>query len=157
MTVLAKIWVDRYTQGGIVEKNDGGSDSGFTFEMNGAGGLRGMVLDSGSNKTWAYTYDGYIPTGKWVQVAMTWDGTQGPNANNLHFFVNGVDQQRWGINSGSGTVSYTNATNRPLRIGNSSIDLLGAFNGKIAYVAIYKGRILTGTEMQQLDGQLPVK
>src|ERR1700687_6325169 len=47
MTIVAKVWVDRYTTGGIAEKNNGGyGDSGFAFGMDSGGTLRLAVLDS---------------------------------------------------------------------------------------------------------------
>ncbi|SPF53176.1 hypothetical protein SBA4_5470018 [Candidatus Sulfopaludibacter sp. SbA4] len=44
------------------------------------------------------------------------------------------------------------------RIGNASFDPMnGSFNGKVAYLAVYKGRILTTAEMTQLDSRLPIR
>jgi hypothetical protein len=57
----------------------------------------------------------------------------------------------------SGTLTYANATNQPFRIGNVSFhDAIGSLNGKMAYLAVYRGRILTTAEMSQLDAQLPI-
>jgi hypothetical protein len=51
----------------------------------------------------------------------------------------------------------SNATNQPFRIGNASFDTMaGTLNGKIGYLAVYKGRVLTPSEMNQLDSQLPI-
>jgi len=162
MTIVAKIWVDRYTAGGIAEKNDGGVDSGFAFGMDGNGSLRLAVETYNSRycscyTTYAGTVGAVIPTGKWVQVAMTWDGGGGPDATAAHFFVAGVEQSRAWTNNGNGSVDYANATSQPFRIGNANIDATGSFNGKMQYVAVYKGRVLTPVELQQLDVQLPIK
>jgi hypothetical protein len=55
-------------------------------------------------------------------------------------------------------VGYAGATNQPFRIGNATYDsIAGSLNGKIAYMAVYRGRILTATELNQLDTQLPIK
>jgi hypothetical protein len=88
---------------------------------------------------------------------MTWDGSGGPDATAAHFFVAGVEQTRAWTNNGNGSVDYANATSQPFRIGNASIDATGSFNGKMRYLAVYKGRILTPAELQQLDAQLPIK
>jgi hypothetical protein len=91
-----------------------------------------------------------------VQVAFTWDGTVGTAAA-AHLFVNGTEQSKASSANGSGTIGYTNATSQPFRIGNASFDpVAGSLNGKLAYVTVYKGRILTPAEMNQMDSQLPI-
>ena len=78
-------------------------------------------------------------------------------ASGAHLFLNGVEQTKASSQNGSGTLGYANATNKPFRIGNASIEgIVGSLNGKMAYLAVYKGRILTTTEMNQLDAQLPI-
>jgi hypothetical protein len=90
-----------------------------------------------------------------VQVAFTWDGTVGTAAG-AHLFVNGVEQAKVSSSDGSGTLGYANATNQPFRIGNADFDFPGSLTGKMAYLAVYKGTILSTTEMGQLDAQLPI-
>jgi hypothetical protein len=43
------------------------------------------------------------------------------------------------------------------RIAQPRFDFAGSLNGKMAYLAVYKGRILTPAEMGQLDVQLPIR
>jgi hypothetical protein len=96
-----------------------------------------------------------VPSGQWTQFAVTWDGTS-PAASSAHLFVNGNEQAKASAADGSGTVGYTNATNKPFRVGNASFDFAGSLNGRMAYLAVYRGRILTPSEMSQLDSQLPI-
>ena len=159
MTVVAKLYVtDPAPAGGIAEKNDGGSwywYSGFSFGWNANGALNLTVEKSGGDMS-VSTGNATIPYGKWVQVAFTWDGTVG-NASAAHVFLNGVEQSKASSADGSGSIGYMGATNMPLRIGNASLGGASAsLSGKMAYLAIYKGRILTTTEMNQLDAQLPI-
>src|SRR6185437_15529083 len=154
ITVVAKIFLNSVRQGGIVEKNEAQS-TGFTFLVDGTGALNGYVLKSVSPMRVA-TGAGAVSSGQWVQVAFTWDGTVG-TASAAHIYVNGVEQTKAVAQDGSGVLNYVNATNKSLRIGNNGYNTnLGALNGKIAYVAVYRGRILTNLELNQLDTQLPI-
>jgi hypothetical protein len=157
VTVVAKVFVTTVAAAGVVEKNDGNSiDSGFNFGWDSTGALRLTVEKSSSNMR-AYTPGGTIVAGQWMQVAVTWDGTVGTSAT-AHLFVNGVEIAKTSATTdGAGTLGYANATNKPLRIGNSAVDFTGSLNGRMAYVAIYKGRILTATELAALDAQLPIQ
>jgi hypothetical protein len=76
-----------------------------------------------------------------------------------HIYVNGIEQTKVTANDGAGTLSYASATNQPFRIGNVNYEpsIAGSLNGKIAYLAVYRGRILTTTELNQLDTQLPIR
>src|SRR5581483_8054284 len=121
-------------------------DSGFIFGFDGDGALRLTVEKSSSNVLVA-TQTNAVPSGQWVQVAVTWDGTVGTAAA-AHLFINGVEQTKATSNDGSGTLGYASATSQPLRIGNGSFNpMSGALNGKLAYLAVYNGRILTTSEM----------
>src|SRR5262249_42639966 len=125
------------------------------FGWDGSGALRLTVERSSVNMRVA-TAASAVATGQWMQVAFTWDGTVGTAAA-AHLYVNGVEQTKASSADGSGTIGYANATNQPFRIGNASFDTqAGALNGKMEYLAVYKGRILTTTEMNQLDTQLPI-
>ena len=159
MTVVAKLYVtDPSPAGGIAEKNDGdnwGWYSGFSFGWNSSGALNAIVERRAGDMS-VSTGNGTIPYAKWVQVAFTWDGTVG-NASAAHLFLNGVEQSKASSTDGSGTIGYAGATNQPLLIGNANLGAIWAsLSGKMAYFAIYKGRILTTTEMNQLDAQLPI-
>jgi len=89
-------------------------------------------------------------------VAFTWDGTVGTAAA-AHLYINGSEQTKASSADGGGTIGYSNATNQPFRIGNASFDSqAGSLNGRIEYLAVYKGRILTTTEMNQFDSRLPI-
>jgi RHS repeat-associated protein len=155
ITVVAKIYVSTLTTAGVAEKNDGNSiDSGFVFGFDSTGALQLMVEKSSVDMT-AKSVSGAVSTGQWVQVAFTWDGTAG-NSSAAHLFVNGVEQTKNSTTDGSGTIGYLHATNSPFRIGNASFGPTGSLNGKIAYLAVYKYRILTSAEMNQLDSQLPL-
>ncbi|HKV94284.1 MAG TPA: LamG-like jellyroll fold domain-containing protein, partial [Candidatus Angelobacter sp.] len=128
----------------------------FTFGLDSTGALHVYVPKSSSAMHVA-TGTGSILSGQWVQVAFTWDGTVGTAAA-AHVYVNGVEQTKAVAVDGSGTLSYANATNKSFRIGNNSyLTTVGSLNGKVAYLAVYRGRVLTGTELNQLDGQLPIR
>ena len=157
MTIVAKVYVNSLGNAGICEKNDGNSiDSGFSFELNSDGSLHFVAERTATN----LRADGAssVGSGKWVQVAVTWDGTASPIvAANAHLFVNGVEVTKPGGIDGGGTMGYANATNQPFRIGTATVDSAGSFNGKMAYLAVYRGRILTLSELTQLDSALPIK
>ncbi len=155
MTVVAKVFLNSVTQGGIIEKNDGNISAGFLFGVDSTGALVGEVIKSASDMRVA-TGANAIASGQWVQVAFTWDGTVNA-ASAAHIYVNGTEQTKVSAANGSGTLTYTGATNKSLRIGNASFDTVaGSLNGKVAYVAVYRGRILTNLELNQLDIQLPI-
>ncbi len=152
-TIVAKVFVDFVTAAGLVEKVNT-SSAGLVFGFDSTGALRLTVIKSGGNLR-ANTGAGAVVNGQWLQLAVTYDGTVG-TASATHLYVNGVEQTQVGSSDGTGTLSYSGATSQPFRIGNASYDFPGALNGKMAYVAVYRGRILSPTELNQLDAQLPV-
>lgn len=155
VTVVAKVFVTSANGGGIAEKNDGDDvDSGFAFGIDSTGALRLTVEKSNANMQ-VGSPAGTILSDQWMQLAFTWDGTVGTAAS-AHLYLNGVEQSKTLSVDGSGTIGYSNATNQSFRIGNVDIDFPGSLNGRIAYLAVYKGRILSTTEMGQLDAQLPI-
>jgi RHS repeat-associated protein len=156
MTVVARVYVNTLVPAGVCEKNDGNAvDSGFLFGWDNWGAMW-LTVEKASANLRIGTGSGVITAAQWMQVAFTWDGTVGL-ASAGHLFLNGVEQTKATATDGSGTLGYANATNRPFRIGNASFDAIaGALNGEMAYLAVYKGRILTPTEMNQLDAQLPI-
>jgi YD repeat-containing protein len=158
VTIVAKVYVSTVAVAGVAEKNDGDAiDSGFAFGWNSSGALKLAVETSGSDMV-VTTASATISNGQWIQVAFTWNGTGGSKvASGAHLFLNGIEQAKASSQDGSGTVGYANATNKPFRIGNTSIEgIAGSLSGRMAYLAIYKGRILTTTELNQLDAQLPI-
>jgi len=156
MTIVAKVFINTLATGGICEKNDGNStDSGFVFGWY-ADGTMLFTVERTTQDMRVYTAPGSAPTGRWMQVAVTWDGTVGGGAS-AHMFIDGVEQIKTTSMDGSGTMGYANATNQPFRIGNADFDVWGSLNGKMAYLAVYKGRILTPTELSQLDAHLPIR
>jgi hypothetical protein len=168
ITVVAKVFVNTLAPAGVCEKNDGNTgaaDSGFVFGWDNTGALRLTVEKSTTNMRVA-TAGGIVVAGQWKQVAFTWDGTPGHGtAADAHLFLNpsptspnqGEQAQATAAN-GNGTLGYANATNQPFLIWNASYDpMQGSLNGKMAYLAIYKGRILTPAEMNQLDTKLPIR
>ncbi len=148
----------------VCEKNDGNNiDSGFLLGWDSNGVLRLTVEKSAVNMRVA-TAANAIKTGQWIQVAFTWDGMSAKaapavDAQFAHLFVNGVDRTDLAQSqNGSGALGSAGATNQPFRIGNASFDpMAGSLNGRMAYLAIYKGRILTPAEMNQLDTNLPIR
>jgi hypothetical protein len=157
MTIVARVFANNVTAAGICEKNDGNSADGFVFGPNGTGGGLQLTVEM-SDRNMRVESVGAITAGKWIQVAATWDGTKGTgNAADAHLFANGVELTKVVNNSGSGTLGYAGATNQPFRIGTAAFDFPGSFDGKMQYLAVYKGRILTPAEMKQLDAKLPVK
>ncbi|HEY3929984.1 MAG TPA: alkaline phosphatase family protein [Candidatus Koribacter sp.] len=156
ITLVAKVLASTIAPAGIAEKEDGNHSSGFLFGWNPYGALR-LTVEKSTGDMRVATGAGVIPAGKWVQVAFTWDGTVG-SASAAHLFINGIEQAKAVSSDGSGKIGYKNATNQPFRIGNVSFDpMAGSLKGRIAYLAVYKGRILTSTELNQLDAQLPIK
>ena len=152
--MVAKVYVSSLTAAGVAEKGDNGATSGFSFGWDSGGSMRLVIARTGGNLI-VTTVSNSIPTGQWMQVALTWDGTIGSGfASSAHLFVNGVEQQKVTSVDGTGTLGSTNATNQPFRIGSSYF--LGSVSGKMAYLAVYRGRLLTTTEMGQLDAQLPI-
>ncbi|MBI4903539.1 MAG: choice-of-anchor D domain-containing protein [Acidobacteria bacterium] len=153
-TIVAKINVATPGAYGIAEKNDGNSADGFLFGMEASGDLK-LTVEKSSNIRVLAT-GGAIRTGQWMQVAVTWDGNVGTAAAG-RLYVNGVEQSKVVNNNGSGTLGFAAATNQPFRIGSGSFDSLGSMNGKMAYLAVYNGRILSSAEMTQLDARLPIR
>jgi hypothetical protein len=155
MTVVAKVFLNSVTAGGIAEKNDNNSSSGFLFGLDNTGALVAEVVRSSSDMRIA-TGTKTLTSGQWMQVAFTWDGTVG-TASAAHIYVNGVEQTKVTSQDGLGTIGYAGATNQPFRIGNASFDAIaGSLNGKILYLGVYRGRVLTPTELNQLDTNLPI-
>ncbi len=169
ITIVAKVFISTIAQGGFCEKNDGkppNSDSGFIFALTGNGAIhikvecstQSMVLETNANS---------VPTNQWVQVAFTWDGTQYDSGTQIapnsacSIFIGGQNQSG-NINAanshnGRGTLDTTKLSNRAsFLIGNVSYDFAGAFNGKIAYLAVYKDRILAAADLVNLDANLPI-
>jgi Concanavalin A-like lectin/glucanases superfamily len=107
--------------------------------------------------------DNAVPVQQWVQVAFTWDGTQstaqnpGP-ASAAGLYVNGVRQTNASETNGVGNLDVSKASNNnSFRIGNADYGpAAGSFYGKMAYMAIYKGRLLTTSDMMTLDANLPI-
>jgi hypothetical protein len=153
ITVVARVYVSTLAAGGVCEKNDGTS-AGFSLAWDSTGALR-LTVEKSSSAMFALTGSNAITSGQWVQVAFTWDGTVG-TASAALLYVNAVEQPKASSSDGAGTLTYANATNQPFRVGNSSIGIGGALNGRMAYLAVYRGRILSTTEMSQLDAQLPI-
>jgi hypothetical protein len=167
ITVLAKIFFNGGAAGGICEKNDsnqGGKDSGFRFAVTSNGALRFIVELSTTNMV-IQSGDNAVPVQQpqWVQVAFTWDGTKsttqnpGP-ASAAGLYVNGALQPNASETDGVGNLDVSKASNNnPFRIGNSDYGpAMGSFHGKMAYMAIYKGRLLSPSDMMALDANLPI-
>jgi hypothetical protein len=164
ITVVAKVLLDA-GPGGICEKNDGEQgtkDAGFRFDVTNSGALRFIVELNPTNMV-IQSSDNAVPLQAWVQVAFTWDGTQstaqnpGPSSA-AGLYINGALQppNAAATNNGAGTLDSLNASNNyPFRIGNADYGpAAGSFYGKMAYMAIYKGRLLTPSDMMALDANL---
>jgi Concanavalin A-like lectin/glucanases superfamily len=149
------------TPGGVCEKNDGNppnADSGFVFGVDGNGALH-FTMELSVENTKIQTTNGAVGAGAWVQIAFTWDGTQpAAPASAAAIFINGILQTNGATTNGSGALDASKASNsQPFRIGNASYDVFaGSFYGKIAYLATYKGRLLTAADMMTLDAKLPI-
>jgi YD repeat-containing protein len=147
ITVVAKIQASSLAGGGIAEKTD--SSSGFTFSFDSSGRLRVDVWKPGTLWYLISGFNAVVPN-QWQQVAFEWDGTTW-SSSSFKIFVNGVAQ---GVSMGG--TSQPSIGAQSFRIGNSSFDTTASFPGRIAYAAVFRGRMLTTTELGQLDGQLPV-
>ena len=155
MTVVARVYVTTVAAAGVCEKNDNNINSGFLFGWDSSGALR-LTVEKSSRNMRVSAASGTIVSQQWMQLAYTWDGTVA-NASAAHLFLNGVELAKTSSTDGSGTLGFANATNQPFRIGNAGFDsMAGALNGKIGYLAVYKGRILTAVEMNQIDSQMPI-
>ncbi len=164
MTIVARVNVNTLAPAGICEKNDGvNQDSGFLFGWDSNGALALTVQKTGVNMRVA-TAGGAVVMGQWMQVACTWDGTVG-TADAALFYVNGALQTIPTPNkvTGSGTIEYAGAQLKPFRIGTAgnptnypSEPMVGSLNGKMEYLAIYRGKILSPGEINMLDTQLPI-
>jgi hypothetical protein len=165
ITVLAKIFFNGGAACGICEKNDsnqGAKDSGFRFAVTSNGALRFIVELSTTNMV-IQSVDNAVPVQQpqWVQVAFTWDGTKsttqnpGP-ASAAGLYVNGALQPNASETNGVGNLDVSKASNtNPFRIGDADYGPdAGSFHGKMAYMAIYKGRLLTTSDMMTLDANL---
>ena len=170
ITIVAKVFVTAVANGGICEKNDDkppNSDSGFIFVLTNTGALH-VKVELSTQSMVLETNGGVVTAGQWMQLAFTWDGTQynavtqtAPSAA-AAIFVNQTNQvnnlNAVATHNGTGTLDTTRISNtRSFRIGNAAYDFAGSLNGRIAYMAVYKGRILTTTEMATLDATLPIK
>lgn len=158
MTVVAKVNRNpTAAAAGICEKNDEiNSDSGFLFGWDSNGALALTVQRGGSNLRVA---GGVVPGNQWVRVAFTWD----PGSFNAHLYLSDLDTTQ-PTSLGNGTIGSGGAVGHPFRIGTAGNlahyageAMTGSLNGKIAYLAIYKGsRPLTLAEIQQVDAFKPV-
>jgi hypothetical protein len=154
-TIVAKVFVNALTAAGIAEKNDQNAADGFLFGFDQNGALHLTVEKSGQDMRVIST-GGAVAAGQWAQLAVTWDGSVATAAV-AHVYVNGTELAKPTAIDGVGTLTYASATNQPFRIGDASFDGMTALNGKMAYLAVYKGRILTVAEMNSLDARLPIK
>ncbi len=163
ITIVAKVNADASVAAGVCEKNDGNAPapngfSGFIFGWDNNGALLLTVERANTNMRVA-TASGSVPNGQWVQVAFTWDGTVGTaGAADAHLFVKGLEQTKAVAQDGLGAIGTNpqGATTNPFRIGTTSFDVPGSLNGRMAYLAIYKNRLLTPAELITLDAQLPI-
>ena len=157
-TVVTKVFVNAVAAAGLCEKSDDDlsrGNSGF-FVGWGIDGTLKLIVQKTTGAMSVTSAAGWIEAGHWVQIAFTFDGTLG-SAADAHVFLSGVEQPKVSSINGSGTIGYANSTNQPLLIGSALRDVMaGALNGRMAYFAVYKGRILTSTEMNQLDPALPI-
>jgi hypothetical protein len=172
ITVVAKVFVNVLANAGICAKNDGkgpNTDSGFLFSLTPAGALQ-VTVEMTDHSVRNQTAGGAVIVGQWMQMAFTWDGSQyvppaGATAGKTPFtaatiLVNQIAQTPNPAMSsdGQGTLDVTRAANtKPFQIGNATFDFPGCLNGKVAYVAVYKGVLLTSTQLSMLDAQLPIK
>ncbi len=169
IAIVASVFVTALSNGGICEKNDDkppNSDSGFIFALTNTGALHVKV--ELSTQSMVLETNNVVTAGQWMQLAFMWDGTQynagtqtAPSAA-AAIFVNQTNQvsnlNAGATRDGHGTLDTTRISNtRSFRIGNAAYDFAGSLNGRIAYIAVYKGRILTTAELAALETQLPIK
>ncbi|MGC1902331.1 MAG: fibronectin type III domain-containing protein [Candidatus Acidiferrum sp.] len=170
ITIVAKVLVNALANAGICEKNDGkgpNTDSGFLFSLTPAGSLQ-VTVELTAHSMRVQTAGGVVIVGQWMQMAFTWDGNQyippagatpgKAPATAATIYINQVAQIPATSSDGQGNLDVTRlANNLPFRIGNATFDFPGCLNGKVAYVAVYKGVLLTTTQLAMLDTQLPIK
>jgi len=164
MTIVARVYANAPLLGaGVCEKFAlGVPEAGFVFGWDNTGALHLTVLKSTESMRVA-TDAGAVVSGEWLQVACTWDGTglDASSSNDANLFVNGISQTKNLNVDGTGVPGSASATDQPFRIGTADFapiasGLTGSLNGYMAYLAVYRDRILTEAELAELDQALPI-
>jgi hypothetical protein len=155
--MVAKVYVTTVAATGLVAKTSGTlyyDMHGVAFGWDSSGALR-FTAGKAYTNMYAVTRVDAVTAGRWVQVAVTYDGS-GTQAG-TRFYVDGVEQPKESGGNGSGSLLWANATNQPLQLGTANTYYVsGTLNGRLAYVAVYKGRQLTAAELVDLDSALPL-
>lgn len=141
-------WLTPAIESGLCVKFSGGG-AGVVYQIN-ANGSVSFVLGASVTQLQVTTSPAFVPANQWLQLTVTWDGTTG-HASDVHIYVNGTE------------ATYVQQINASGLLDETGTDLYIAtdynkqgFLGKMAYFALYKGRILTTVEMATLNTTLPI-
>jgi hypothetical protein len=159
ISIVAKVFINPPLKAaGVCEKTDGVElNNGFVFGWSNAGAMN-LAIENSATVLRVRTADATVETGRWLQLAFTWDGTGLGAAvpEDAQFYLDAVKQAN--IASSQGAPGGTDVPSQPFRIGNgSTVPMVGSLDGYMAYLVVYRNRILTPTELLQLDQQLPIK
>lgn len=105
-------------------------------------GLRLYNDSSAGNGLTASTATGSMPTGVWLHVVATYDGSS--SANGIKIYFNGISMPMTVFNN---SISGTAKTNTNWRIGDDGTN--DWMLGKISYVSVYK-RVLSNNDIYRL-------
>ena len=147
-TFTIDAWIyptDFSSQPMIVNKDDGTTRS-YYFEI-GANGQFGSEVISGAGDTQYLSVDGAVLVNTWQHVAMTYDGSAGPDQK-IKFYVNGnlVSASHFGSNDSGGT---PNATALSTKFGINGDAANYRFNGLIDEVEFFN-TVLTQTQIADI-------
>jgi len=139
ISISAWIYLNSYPSSGEIMGIVGAGSQGCGYGVEGVGGSNAHLGIYNYGVTGVYS-TGTISTGVWTHVVATFDNSE--STNNVVFYINGTPETR-SFNTTFNQYSYTRYLGK-----------LGVtayyFNGLIDEVAIWKGRILSGTNVTTL-------
>jgi len=95
-TLAGWVYQGAYVAEAGVFNNGPNTDFGVRVTMNVVGNgdilVRLPTDATNSANIYGYTASGLVPTGQWVHVVITYDGTDATAANRLHVYTDGVDR-----------------------------------------------------------------
>jgi len=138
-------WVhidDSLTTQRFVGKADATNDGEWLFTTTGADVFGFFMFDQSATAFIGRTYSSSLPTGEWIHLTGTYDGSK--TASGVNLYLNGSDVDD--ADSTSGTYDAMESTSKEVKIGRYGATYL---DGKIDDVRIYN-KELTATEVQRI-------
>ncbi|MHC4879858.1 MAG: DUF1553 domain-containing protein [Planctomycetota bacterium] len=142
-------WVkqDKHAAGSILSKmEDVPRSSGYSFDVTDTGMLQFNLVKRWLDDSIRVESTESIPTGRWVHVCATYDGSR--NSEGIQFYIDGRPVP---LKANHDFLNQTITVNKPLRIGRGQ----ASFHGLIDDVRIYQ-RPLTLSDVQVLADSTPV-